>query len=154
MSVYDKLTIYCPNNKRLQKGLELQGYLKHVVSFDRNDFFQRFSVNVIKHLNSVSRPRLINECLNFWYLYLLRHHSVWISDHGYYQQLINLFVEKGIFKYHPAYRPLKNRKRYIALVYKNNKFFFIETFHSLIEMQHFFQLKINIEKRRYLIKYS
>tara|TARA_R110002051_G_C8658289_1_gene488615 strand:+ start:512 stop:976 length:465 start_codon:yes stop_codon:yes gene_type:complete len=154
MSLHDKLTIYCPNNKRLQKGLELQGYLKHVISFDTNDFFKKFTINVIKYLDRLSKPKLIDECLNFWFLYLLKHHSLWVSDHDYYQTIVQFFTEKGVFKYEPVYRPLKNKKRYIALVYKNNKFFFIETFHSLVEMQQYFQMRIKIEKRRYLIKFS
>jgi len=147
------LTIYCPNHQPLVKRLTDQGYSKYMVCFEPNPFFKKFNKRVINYLKRLKRGKLIDECLKFWFLYLLKQSPCnWISDYNYYGTLVKFFGEQNIFRYDPMFRPIKLKKRYVVIVYKNNKFFFIETFTSLSEMEHFFQIRIKIEKRDYRIK--
>lgn len=147
------LTIYCPHNKRLVKELVKQGYNKYIVSFDHNPFFKDFAVKVLRHLSRLKRRDLIEECMRFWYLFLLKQHAPFISDYNYYGHILSYFMSKRIFKYDPIWRSIKIKKKYVCLVYKNDKFYFIETFSSLAEMEDFFQIRVKIEKRDYTIKY-
>ena len=148
------LTIYCPENKRLINELLKQGYDKHIVSFDPNIFFKEYTKKVLRYLKRLKRVELIDECLRFWYKFLLKQHSQYISDYDYYGTILGFFMQKRVFKYNPIWRPIKIKKKYVCLVYKNDKFYFIETFSSLVEMEDFFQIRIKIEKRDYTIRYK
>ena len=146
-----KLTIYCPKQAYLQQLLKRQGYGNHIVTFKQNDFFKEFKKKVFNFLDKLPRDKLIDECLNFYFRFLLRTDTMFISDHNYYFDLAEFFIKSNIFKYAPIYRPIRLKKKYVALVYMNDKFLTIDTFSSLIEMEDLFQIRIKASKRDYRI---
>jgi hypothetical protein len=147
------LKIYSPNQPKMIELCKKEKYDKYIVSFGRNEFFIKFTSKVLKYLSRLPRALLIEEALRFWYYYLLGLQTFHINDYSYYPRLMKFFVKKRIFKYEPVFRPLKVKKKYVVICYKNNKFFFIQTFHSMTEMEDYFQIRIKVEKRDYKIKY-
>lgn len=148
------LQVYAPLNKRLLKIAIDNKFHKYVLTFSDRTIFKTYGKKVIKHLDSLSRPQLINEAVRFWYLFLLGKPTQFINEFDYYPMLTKYFLDKEIFRFKPMWYKPRYEKKYCTLVYCNNRFFFIKTFSSILEMELFFQIRIKIDKKDYIIKYK
>lgn len=150
----EKLVIYCPLNKRLLKIAIKNNFHKYLICFDENEIFESYSKKVLNYLKRIPRDKLIEEGIRFWYGFLKARPTFYITDYNFYPSLVNYFYNKGVYNNKPRYYKLRDCCRYVALVYKNNKFYFIKTFCSLLEMDLYFNHKFKIKKKNYIIKYK
>lgn len=149
-----KLTVYCPLNLKLIDFALKNNFHKHSINFNENIIFNIFKKKVINFLKRQRREIIVKEGVRFYYEYLVGQPTRHINDYNFYGELTDFFISRKVFNRIPKYVKCRNVRNYAVLVYKNDKFYFIRIFSSLIEMEEFFGIKININKKHYLIKYK
>ena len=150
----NKLKIYCPLNEELLLVAVRNKFHLNIVNFEENKIFKKLLKYVIKYLDSLNRYDLVNEGIRFYYHFLKGQPTAYVRDYSYYPKLTKYFINKNVFDIPIPYTRPRILHRYVTLVYKVNRFFFVQTFASINEMCCFFNYNIKKEKNKYIIWYK